>query len=615
MVPRILFSSLLASSFFSFSAAAAAPETVVVTASRYERPLRETGSSVSVIDAAEWRARGAQFVADALQSLPGVAVTQSGGAGGQSVVRLRGEEGYRTLVLIDGIRIADPAAPQVLTEMAHLGLSGIERIEVVRGPQSLMHGSDAIGGVINIIFARGGAADRVELSLSGGSFGTVAASGFVSGRRGAFDAALSASLYSSEGFSAQPGFGSNERDGYDNATLHGVLGWQANDALRAEMVLRYSDAAAQFDRFGDNDNVLYTEQMAGRLSLAFSPDGGFAHLAAFNIVSQNRADYAGGAPFIFGSRFDGLRLRGEYQMQGEALGGTLVAGGDFEREEVATDAIDAARELYGVFGEWSGQAGDDVFVSLGGRYDHEKSSGGHFSFRATAALFAELIAGAEQARFHASIGTGFRAPSLFERLDAFSGNAGLVEETGFGFDFGVEQAFLDGALDLSVTYFWQEIEDEIRFDPIGFTYIQSDSTSLSQGIEFALSAALGEFAMLDVSYTWTDANVASNDAEDGLPRARRPEHMFAARLQHDLADGRGHFALTASGAAGTEDGFFIFRTDLPDYVIVGANAAWNLSDNVSVFVRGDNLLDAHYQTVAGFNVAGPSLMVGLRLSR
>lgn len=615
MVPRILATFFLSTSLLSIPALAAAPEIVVVTASRYERPLRETGSSVSVIEAAEWRARGAQYVADALQSLPGVAVTQLGGAGGQSVVRLRGEEGYRTLVLIDGIRIADPAAPQVLTEMAHLMLSGIERIEVVRGPQSLMHGSDAIGGVINIISARGRAEDRVELSLSGGSFGTLAASGFVSGQRGDFDAALSASGYSTEGFSAQPGFGSNERDGYDNATLHGVLGWQASDALRAELVLRYSDASAQFDRFGDNDNVLYTEQMAGRFSLGFAPEGGVSHLVAFNVVSQNRADYAGGAPFIFGSRFDGLRLRGEYQLQAGILGGTLIAGGDFEREEAATDAIDAARELYGVFGEWSGQAGKDFFVSLGGRYDHEKNSGGHFSFRATAAFFADLMSAAEQARFHASIGTGFRAPSLFERLDAFSGNQGLVEETGFGFDCGVEQAFFAGALDLSLTYFWQEIGDEIRFDPIGFTYIQSDSTSLSQGVEFALSAALGEFASLDVSYTWTDATVASSDAEDGLPRARRPEHMFAARLQHDLADGRGHVALTASGAAGTEDGFFIFRTDLPDYVILGADAAWNLSDEVSLFVRGTNLLDADYQTVAGFNVAGPSLMAGMRLAR
>lgn len=615
MVFRLSISSLLIASILSVPAIAAAPEIVVVTASRYERPLRETGSSVSVIDAAEWRARGALFVADALKSLPGVAVTQSGGNGGQSVVRLRGEEGYRTLVLVDGIRIADPAAPQVLTEMAHLMLSGIARIEVVRGPQSLMHGSDAIGGVINIISARGGDGDQFELSFPGGSFGTVAASAFVSGKRGNLDAAISASGFSSDGFSAQPGFGSNERDGYDNATLHGVLGWQVNEALRAETVLRYSDATAQFDRFGDNDNVLYTEQAAGRLSLRFAPDGGYAHLAAFSVVSQNRADYANGAPFIFGSQFDGLRLRGEYQLQGDLAGGTLVAGGDFEREEATTNAIEAAREIFGVFGEWSGSVGEDAFVSLGGRYDHDKSSGGHFSLRATAAFFAALIGGEEKARFHASIGTGFRAPSLFERLDAFSGNPGLVEETGFGFDLGVEQAFFGGAFDLSLTYFWQQIGDEIRFDPIGFTYIQSNSESLSQGIELGASATLGDFAHLDIAYTWTDASVASDDAEDGLPRARRPEHLFAARLQHDLADGKGHVALTASGAAGTQDGFFIFRTDLPDYVVVGADAAWNLSDEVSLFVRGENLLDAHYQTVAGFNTPGPSLMVGLRLSR
>ncbi len=615
MVPPRLLTSLLAASILSVPVLAATSETVIVTASRYERPLRETGSTVSVIDAAEWRARGAQFVADALRSLPGVAVTQSGGFGGQSVVRLRGEEGYRTLVLVDGIRIADPAAPQVLTEMAHLGLAGISRIEVVRGPQSLMHGSDAIGGVINIISARGGASDTAEFMLSGGSFGTIAASAAVSGKRGPFDAALSASGFSSEGFSAQPFGGSNERDGYDNATLHGVIGWQWRDDLRAEAVVRHSDASAQFDRFGDNDNVLYTEQTAARLSLAFTPAGGWQHLAAISQVSQNRADYAGGFPFIFGSRFDGTRLRAEYQAQGALAGGTLIGGADFEREEASTDAINATRELFGVFAEWSGAIGDDLFVSLGARHDNEKTSGGHFSLRATAAYFASVLEGAEKMRFHASIGTGFRAPSLFERLDAFSGNPGLVEESGLGLDFGIEQEFFGGDLDISVTYFRQQIEDEIRFDPIGFTYIQSNSTSLSQGLEFGLHAMLGTSTHVELAYTFTDATIASNDAEDGLPRARRPAHMFSARIQHDLAGGRGHLALSAAGAAETEDGFFIFRTDLPDYVILGADAAWNLADDLAFFVRGENLLDAQYQTVSGFNTPGVSVFAGLRLSR
>lgn len=303
---------------FARRAGGAADETLVVTANRKPTPLAQVGASVTVVDVDAAKSRGDVFVIDALRGLPGVSLTQTGGPGGQSVVRLRGEEGYRTLVLVDGVRVSDPAAPQSLTEFAHLLLSDVARIEIVRGPQSLLYGADAIGGVIAISTKRGQGAMTANASVSAGSFATFAGAVSVSGSSGAFDYALSVHGFETDGYSAREGAGYSEDDGYSNTTFHAVLGYALGEDTRLEAVLRSYDAEAQFDRDNDfdgnadEDNQLFTEQTTARLALTTPLFDLIESTFAATYLTQNRGDYAAGAPFAFGSRFDAERWRSEY---------------------------------------------------------------------------------------------------------------------------------------------------------------------------------------------------------------------------------------------------------------------------------------------------------------
>jgi vitamin B12 transporter len=595
---------------------------VVVTANRIETPLRQVGASISVVDAEEERNKGNMFVLEALTTVPGLTVTQAGPPGGQAVVRLRGEENYRTLVLIDGIRISDPAATQSLTEFAHLLLSDIERIEIVRGPQSLLYGADAIGGVVNIITKRGDPGFHGNVTASGGSFSTMHGSASLSGAEGPFDASTTMSFYRADGFTAREGAGFSEDDGYENFSSHTVVGFEPADDVRLEGIVRVTDAEADFDRFGDTNDELYTEQVAGRVSAEFPLFGVLENTFAGNYLTQNRADYANGAPFSCppfncGATFDAERWRGEY-LGTIALSDsdTLILGADYEDEEVITDFIGAERWIWGVYGEWTGEPVENLFVTLGARYDEQEQFGDHFTWRATAAYLLELIPGEGETKLRASAGTGFRAPSLFELFDAFSGaipnGRVLLEEQGNGFDVGFDQPLWQEAVTLSLTYFDQKIEDEIRFDPNLFIYIQNPGTSTSRGLETRVTVEATDDLMLDANYTYTDATINSDDAEDGLPRQRRPRHVWHAGASYTFLDGDARLSLAARGEAEAEDGFFIFRTKLDAYAVVDVSGTYSFGDGWLVALRGTNIFDEQYQTVAGFATADSAASLTLR---
>lgn len=581
---------------------------IVVTATRIATPLRQVGASVSVIDAGLELNKGKVFVLDALRSVPGLVVTQAGGPGGQAVIRLRGEENYRTLVLIDGIRISDPAAPQSLTEFAHLLLSAIDRIEVVRGPQSLLYGADAIGGVVNIITKRGERGLHGTFAVSGGSFETAFGSGTLSGGDEMFDATATVSVYRTDGFTAREGGpGYVEDDGYENVSLHSVIGFQPSDAVRVEGVFRVYDAEAQFDRDNDfngnadEDNVLYTEQVAGKVSAEFPLFDALSNTLSGSYLSQNRTDYANGAPFLFGATFDAERWRGEYLGTIDLSDtDTLVVGVDYETEEVRTDSSVQERWIWGIYGEWAAEPVENLFLTLGARYDENEQFGDHTTMRATAAYLFDLIPGEGETKLRASVGTGFRAPSLFELFDLFSGDPTLREEQGDGFDVGFDQPLWDDALTVAVTYFDQTIDDEIRFDPNLFIYIQNPGSSSSQGVETRVTLIPTDNVTIEASYTYTDARINSDDLEDGLPRQRRPRHAWFVEGAYEFLEGDARVAVSAYGAAVAEDGFYIFRTNLDDYAVVDLTASYSFVDGWIAAVRGTNVLDEQYQTVAGY---------------
>ncbi len=596
-------------------------ETFIITSHRQPVPLRQVGGSVSVVTAADLEAQGILYVEDALRRLPGVAVTASGGPGGQSTVRLRGEEGYRTLVLIDGIRVSDPAGPQVAVNFTTLTVAAIDRIEVLRGPQALLYGADAIGGVINIITRRG---DETAASLSaeGGSFDTYTAQGFVAGHGNGVQGALGGSFTRGEGFSAAEGDPTlRDNDGYRNFTLHGTVGIDLGPNTRAAFVGRYVDVAAQFDGFSfDPDRTLLTEEWAARAALTTTGAYGLTHTVAYNFFQIRRDDLDGGAPTtdFFGNpigRFDGDRHEVEYLGTLAPVNGHgLTFGAEYESDAVTTDAINASTSTLAVFAEWQAEWTGNFFTTLGGRFDAPEDFGDHVSLRATAAWLPDLFAG-QETKLRASAGTGFRAPSLYEQAtNAAASLPALEEETAIGFDIGVEQEVLGGRGHLAVTYFDQRIEDEIRFDNVFFTgYFQASGTSHSRGVAIEGEVQILSNLTISSQYTYTDATVNSPDAEDGLPRVRRPRHITSTDIDYEAFRGRLRLNVNLRTAAQAEDGFREFRNDLDDYAVVGGAATLDLANGVELTARATNVFDEDYQEVTGFQSTGRSGSIGIRV--
>ncbi|MBI1213198.1 MAG: TonB-dependent receptor [Alphaproteobacteria bacterium] len=598
-------------------------EKVIVTATRLPQPQRETGSDVTVIDEAEIKRRGATFVVDVLRGQPGLTVTQTGGPGGQISVRLRGEEGYRTLLLVDGIKVSDPSGTQNLSYFTNLPASGIERIEIVRGPQSLLYGAEAIGGVINVITKRGAPGLQYGGTALAGSFGTTDLQAYVRGASGIFDWALQGDRYDTDGFTAQEGPGFSENDGFKNKLLHAVLGVTPDTNTRVEAVMRYTDSAADFDRFFDSNSVLYTQQFAGALSGHGAwDDQRITADAKVAYFEQNRADYENGVPyscppFSCGSRFDSGRWRGEASGSIELMPGQrLLVGGDVERETALTDFLDKSRESTGVYGEWIAHFGEAFFATAGLRFDDDDQFGGHLTWRATAAYLVPLIDGIEPVKFRASYGTGFRAPSLFELYDAFSGNPNLHEETGRGADAGVDFAFPHGTV--SLTAFDQRIDDEIRFDQTSFfTYFQSPSTSTSRGVELEVTYELIDGLTLSGDYTYTDAKIASNDTENGLARVRRPRHSGSITANYAFLEGRANLNANFQFAAKQEDLIFPPPYFLPAHTPLDGQAVINLAGSyefvpgITLLVKGVNVFDERYEEALGFKTQGASVYAGV----
>ncbi|PWE33264.1 TonB-dependent receptor [Maritimibacter sp. 55A14] len=572
-----------------------------------------TGASFSIITREELEKAGKTRVADVLDGMSGISVASDGGLGAATNVRVRGLSGQRYLgVRIDGIDVTDPSLGQTGFDFGRLTTAGIGRVEVIKGSQSALYGSEAIAGVIDISTNRAtenGTVTSVE--AEGGSYDTLRGSLNVSTLADRGEMALTLSRVQTNGFSAaDENQGNTEDDGFEATRLSFTGAYDLTDTLRVGASGFYEDSEVEFDEFGgDGTPDEETEgETWGLRGFADLTTGAVTHTFAASYFENDRHTTGTTAFGTTNSRFVGDRVELSYKGLadlGESL--KLVFGGDWTDEGFDTSTNTGSQITRAVFAQALLAATDTLDLSVAARLDDHSGFGSRVTGRASAAWRP-----AEGWVLRAVAGTGFRAPSLFERFDSQFGNPGLKEETSVSYELGVERHFDNGG-NVKLTAFYTEIDDLIEFvtlttfpNPFTGQFRQVPGTTETSGVELSGRLPIGERIALFGNYTYTEAETAAG------PRLLRvPRHDLLLGAEADVTD-RLAGRVTVQYVADLLD--IGTPAELPDYTVVDASLTYAVTDEAEVYFRIENLFDEEYQVVRGFGTSDRAFYAGVRAS-
>ncbi|HEY0598992.1 TonB-dependent receptor plug domain-containing protein [Brevundimonas sp.] len=577
---------------------------VVVTATRLPAIVADTPGA-RVIDRRTIDQRGAVFAADILTDVPGLSVVRSGAFGGVAQVRMRGASPGKTLVLIDGVPVNDPAEVNGAFDFSGLELSDVERIEVLSGPQSSLWGSDAIGGVIAFTTRE---PDGLAFEAEAGSFDTVRgrlAAGVSTDRYG-FGAWVS--HFDTDGISAADAADGNpEADGFSSTTAGARGRYAFSGAVSVDGAVRWTDSRADLDGYpapafvlADTADTQASEQWSGFGRLRLEAFGLSHHF------SVSASDIARETVSAFPSAFEADRQAYRWQADGEAAGIAFALGA--EREETEGSLSTGLTEDLGTTSAFAtARIAPTDRLSLSGalRFDDTDD----FGSKATGRVSAAFDAGAG-VTLSAAYGTGFKAPSISQAVCDFCFSSRpfpvLRPETAAGAEVAIGWASADGRLEGRVTGYRLEVEDQITyvFDPASFdsVYVNVAETA-TDGVELEGRARLGGGFDLSLAWAWTDAR----DGITGARLLRVPERTGSATL--GWTGDRLSAALTVRGESDQDDAGGVREA----FVTANLNGSYALTGRVSLTARIENLADERYQQVFGYGEPGRSAYAGLRL--
>lgn len=585
------------------------PEELLVTASRTATPLQQVGASVSVLDRSDIERLGYVRVQDILRTLPSIQVSSNGVMGSSSALRIRGEEGFRTRILIDGVNLDDSTGPQHAPRIEHLLLADIERIEVLRGAQGMIYGADA-GGVVNIITRRAGDGLRGEISHEQGRYGFEQNSAALGYGGDGFRVALHIADVDNDGFNTRTtDTVLQDDDGYENTTRSVNGAFDLGESLTLQGILRSNKSRNDYDGCFQGFSTVHDcrldyDQFVQRYALNYAADDTRFSVAWQHSRFDRKSYVAGVLDTAFGV-FEGEFS--EWQLQGgrDFASGTLSGGVDLKEE--VDEQNEAQRDQRAAWLEWQGDLSDGVFFTLGGRHDSSDDFGDFFSHRVTLARVIEMASG-DELKVRASHGNGFRLPSLQElRTNAGAGRPQLEEEFSRGFDIGVE--YHDEHGNVQLTLFRQKITNPIDYSQTLFYYVQDQGDATSDGIELSGEWAAGDWRV--------DANATYNEtrAVDGGQRARRPRQLYNLGVSYQVPVLPLALDMQVHRVEDVVDKpFGAPRVALDDYTRVDMKATWRLTDQLDFWVRGENLLDDEYTEVLTYNAAGATVHSGFRFS-
>ena len=597
-------------------------EAVVVTATRIPTPEIQVASSMTVVTAEDIAARQERTLPDVLKDVPGLNVVQSGGPGAQTSVFMRGTDSNHTKVLVDGIDVSDPSNPNATFDFGQFLTQDIERVEVLRGPQSGLYGSDAIGGVINIITKSGQGPLRAALSAEGGSFDTFNQTGSISGSEDQFHYSANVEHFHSGETPVTPldllAPGEQRIDDYyDNFTASTKLGLDVTQDFDLGLVARYTNTHLFYT--GQDYNVFptipdaqqsesNTNEYYGRIT---------AHLTSFDgVLSQTlgvaytRNETATLQPQTPETVDTGDRVKVDWQGAIKVSSAhTLLLGAEDSLEEIS-QPISATTRIASGYAELQSQLAEHWFSALNVRYDANDRFGDKVTYR-----FAPTYVNTDtETKLKASVGSGFKAPSLSELFQNFPpyfyADPNLKPESSTGYDAGFEQGLANNTIRFGATAFYNRIRDLITSNLTDTSYANIGKAT-TEGIESFVSYQPIKQLVLRVDYTFTEAS------DDILHQelVRRPKNKGTFNAEWHATDAL-LFDVNVLSVGTWVDGnrdFSIPRLDAPPYTTVNLATSYDLNARVAVFARIDNLFDRHYENPVGFLQPSIGAFAGIKL--
>lgn len=621
---------VLTAIFLSTSALAQVqlPETVVFSANQVPQEADRVGSSNTVLKGEELRARGFTTLAEALRTVPGVQVNASGNRGGKTDVRIRGAESNHLQVMIDDVPVSNLS--DLVFDFADFQIDDVDRIEVIRGPQSGIFGSAAHAGVISIYTKTGRGLKKPEFTARAeyGSRGSNAESVSVRGSSGGFYGAFTAQHFSTDGYNvARNG---SERDPHRTQTFTAKVGADLTENFNIEGTVRQQKRNAQTDGndaffsvpIADSYSFDKFDNTTARIGATHKAlDGRFVQkVAAYtNRYDYDHLDLSGFPPFSTRSRSDGAEYKASYQYDFGRIRNTTAFVLDYRQEYFSdSNGIEAERARKGVALEHIVDLPTGLTFSSAVRRDFNEMFADATTWRFALSQQFNALNG----RLHSSVGKGVTNPAFFELFSTFSTfvpNPALKPESSIGWDVGWEQTWLGGKFVTDVTYFSSRFYDKIgtiTLVPGGFPpppvvqAVNLIGVSPRHGVEFTARYNPSPMLSLEGTYTYTDAKLPS-----GLREERRPEHSGSASFTLKSPDQRTRFTATAIYNGTMRDNTFGAPgiVDMPVYTVVNAIWSHDLTPNHTFYIRGDNIFDYRYEEVYGYRALPATFLAGMRV--
>jgi vitamin B12 transporter len=610
---------------------------IVVTASRIATPKKEIATSVTIITQQELQQTKKTYVLEALQEVLGLSILQSGPVGSSASVMLRGANSEHTLVMIDGVEVNDPITPSRTYDFSHLTVAGIERVEILRGPQSTLYGSDAMAGVINIITQNGQGKPRFHLSSLGGSYRTFSGAAGLTGSAAKLRYSFWASTQTSQGFSAANAAleGNAEADGYKNLSLSARVGYKASDNIDLDFSARLIDTKSDIDNygsaFGDDPNNIQTYDslyLKGHIRGLFLKNRWEQKLTLSHVHSKRETDN----PFDDQHPFDADRSHYQSSLikmdwQNSIFlnrSNTLTFGAEHQRElgesSYYSESIwgpstsffpQKKTHLTGFYFQDQIRIAEVFFLTAGLRLDSHSQSGRSTTYRIAPAFFIQQT----NTKLKATYGTGFKSPSLYQlyapaNIWGLIGNENLNPEETTSWDMGIEQEIWDGKIRLGGTYFSSRFENLIEYDyTLGYINIAKAS---SKGVEFFFEFAPAENITMSASYS----RMVTKDQNTGEKLLRRPKDKLTANMNVRFL-AKGCFVLSLTHIGTRDDLEWIdwisTRAQMNPFSLLNTVISWDILPNVQLYLRLDNILDQQYELIKGYGTPGISVFGGFKI--